>query len=539
MKITFLGATHQVTGSKTLIEWKTNRFFLVDCGMEQGINTLVQYDIPVPASSIEYVLLTHAHIDHSGLLPLLVKNGFKGKIYSTAETMNLCSIMLSDSASIQESDAATQSKKNLRAGLPVVEPLYTAADVQNTMKLFRPCNYNTCIQIDEGLTVRFTDAGHLLGSSYIECFIEDNGISRKFVFSGDVGNLNQPIIRDPGVIDSADFLMIESTYGTRYHDTTVDPVPKLSKVLSETFERGGTVVIPAFAVGRTQELLYFFRRIKGEKLIDSKWLDFPVYVDSPLANEATAVFLQCNTECLDDNAQAIMRSGENPIWFDGLNTVVSSEESKALNTNSEPKVIIASGGMCEGGRIRHHLKHHLWNAADTVLFTGYQAAGTLGRIIYDGARHVKLFGEEIEVRAQICLLEGVSGHGDRGVLLRLIDSFNDKPGTVFVNHGDDEVCEAFANDISEKYQIQAFAPYSGSVYDLEKKEWIRLTGPEYRAGKSTENNKDRKGKDDKHKKLYNDLLNSVRELEEYVVSLNEHSNSELKKLTEKIRSIYS
>ena len=533
MKITFIGAAHQVTGSKTLVEWNPGRFFLVDCGMEQGENPYEQAELSVPASRIEYVFLTHAHIDHSGLLPLLGKEGFEGKIYSTAETENLCSIMLADSAQIQETDAAYETKKNLRTGKNAVEPLYTAEDAMNIMKRFIPCEYNKTIMIDEGLSVCFRDAGHLLGSAFIEFYLTEDGISRTLLCSGDVGNLDQPIIRDPQTRPETDYLITESTYGTRNHDISVNPVPFLSDILRTTFRRGGTVIVPSFAVGRTQEILYFIREIKQRKLLP-EFPDFPVYVDSPLANEATAVFLQCSTECLDEEALSIMKEGNNPIWFEGLRTTVSSEESKALNTDSEPKVIIASGGMCEGGRIRHHLKHNLWNEKNTVLFTGYQAAGTLGRIIYDGARSVKIFGEEIDVHAEIKLMQGISGHADQAGLLKWFDSCGVRPKYVFVNHGDDESCEGLAGRITELYGVPAMAPYSGAEFDLLRGEWIRLTDPVYKRNTASSVSTPSSARKDSP---YKDLLSAVESLQHYAAGLKEASNGEIRKLTEGIRKL--
>lgn len=538
MKITFLGATHQVTGSRTLVEWQDNRFFLVDDGMEQGEdNDFEQAEIPVAPSSIEYVFITHAHIDHTGLLPLLYKQGFRGIIYATPETVNLCSIMLADSAHIQELDAASETKKNLRKGGAEVEPLYTKEDVEAVMKLFLPCEYGRVYMIDDGLSVRFTDAGHLLGSSFIEFFLEDNGIQKKLVCSGDVGNCNQPIINDPKTVADADYLLIESTYGTRLHEQHKEPVPALVDILRRTFIRGGSVIIPSFAVGRTQELLYYFREIKQKKLLN-EYPSFPVYVDSPLANEATAIFLQCSEQCLDEEATSIMAEGENPIWFEGLRTTVSSEESKALNDDPAPKVIISSGGMCEGGRIRHHLKHHIWNNKDTIMFAGYQAVGTLGRIIYEGAKTVKIYGEQIEVNAEVVLLEGMSGHADRQGLLNWIEGFDKKPSFVFVNHGDDESCKAFAQEVSDRFGIQSFAPYSGCEYDLSKGEWIRLTDPVKRKKKQVFHPEEQGGSSEKNKnKVYRQLRAAVAELDHYTTGLSEHSNDELIKLTSRIRDL--
>ena len=537
MKITFLGAAHQVTGSKTLVEWLDDRYFLVDYGMEQGQNDIEQAELPVAPSRIEYVFLTHAHIDHSGMLPQLYKQGFRGLIYSTPETESLCSIMLADSAHIQETDAAYETKKNLRTGGPAVEPLYTRDDVQATMKLFRPCEYGKEYMIDEGLTVRFSDAGHLLGSSAVELFLEENGVRKKLVCSGDVGNHHQAIIREPQPVREADYLMIESTYGNRIHEQVQKPVPYLVEVLQRTFDRGGTVIIPSFAVGRTQELLYFFREIKQKKLLPS-YQSFPVYVDSPLAEEATAVFLQCSKDCLNDETLSIMAAGENPIWFDGLRTTVSAEESKALNADTTPKVIISSGGMCEGGRIRHHLKHNIWNKNNTILFTGYQANGTLGRIIYEGAKSIKIFGESIDVNAEIELLSGVSGHADRNGLMEWLDGFSRKPDFIFVNHGDDESCTAFSKDISERLGISSSAPYPGCEYDLLGGEWIRLTDPVFRK-KSPSREGPEKSAEKAKGTLFRELREAVAELDRYTAGLAQHSNAEVSALTKRIRELIS
>ena len=536
MKITFIGAAHQVTGSRTLVEWNPGRYFLVDDGLEQGENIYEQAEIPVPASLIDYVFITHAHIDHTGMLPVLIKEGFRGSIYATEETVNLCSIMLADSAHIQETDAANETKKNLRVGKEEVLPLYTSEDVAETMNHFIPCVYHQLIMIDEGLTIRFSDAGHLLGSSFIEFYLTENGITKKLICSGDVGNINQPIIRDPEPLPDCDYLLIESTYGTRNHDVTSEPIPVLVDILRKTFAKGGTVLIPSFAVGRTQELLYFFREIKQNHLLP-EYQDFPVYVDSPLANEATAIFLQCSSECLDQDALEIMKKGSNPIWFEGLHTTVSSDESKALNTNTLPKVIIASGGMCEGGRIRHHLKHNLWNKNNTVLFAGYQAVGTLGRIIYDGAASVKIFGEEIDVGADIQLLQGISGHADRKGLLNWVKSAENKPKFVFVDHGDDESCMGFSDALRDTYGLEAMAPYSGSEYDLLKGEWIRLTDPIPKKQNISLQSASSSAPAKKKNTVYQELLDAMKKLNDYTASMKEASNNDIRHLTEQIRKL--
>ena len=465
MKVTFLGATHEVTGSCTLLECGQNRG-LVDCGMEQGKDIFENQKLPVAAGEVDFVLLTHAHIDHSGNLPLLFKNGFDGPIYATRETCNLCRIMLRDCAHIQESEAEWRSRKSLRAGGQPYEPIYTMADAEAAIAHLRPVDYHELVQVGENFTVRFSDVCHLLGSACIEVFMRENGQERKMVFSGDIGNINQPIIRNvPETVAEADYVVTESTYGNRLHDRHIPPVKFLADYIQRTLDRGGNVVIPAFAVGRTQEMLYFIREIKEKNMVTGHD-GFPVYVDSPMANEATAIYLQCGRECLDDETRALVDAGINPIWSDGIRISVSSEDSKAINENPEPKVIISASGMCEAGRIRHHLKHNLWRPECTVLFVGYQSEGTLGRKLCDGEKHIKLFGEDIQVNCEIGQLPGKSGHADRDGLAAWINGFETKPKMVFVNHGEDKVTEEYAHYLETEYGYKAFAPYSGTVFDL-------------------------------------------------------------------------
>ena len=463
MKIRFIGAAHEVTGSATLLSVGDENY-LIDCGMEQGIDVFENAPLPVIASEIDAVFLTHAHIDHSGMLPKLYKDGFRGKIYSTAETANLCSIMLRDSAHIQELEAEWQSRKSERAGEGKVAPVYTTEDAVKTLELFRPAKYGEEIRISEYATIRFTDVGHLLGSAAIEVWLSEGGVSRKIVFSGDVGNKNQPIIKDPSFVEEADFVVIESTYGNRLHEKPGDTTAELAKYIKRAFDRGGNVVIPSFAVGRTQEILYAIREIKLRGLVNGL-ADFPVYVDSPLAAEATGIFLQCDTDCLDEETTALVKAGINPIWAEGLTLSITAEDSKAINENKTPKVIISSSGMCEAGRIRHHLKHNLWREESVILFVGYQSEGSLGRYIQNGAKKVKLFGEEIIVRAEIATLHGTSGHADRDGLISWLSGFKTKPQTVFINHGDDEACKAFERLLNEMgYTTET--PFSGTEYDL-------------------------------------------------------------------------
>lgn len=465
MKLTFIGAAHEVTGSCHLLE-TNGKHILIDCGMEQGPDLYENQELPVTAGEIDYVLLTHAHIDHSGLLPLLYKNGFTGEIVTTFATADLCNIMLRDSAHIQEFEAEWRNRKARRSGAELYEPLYKMQDALGAIEHLAPCGYNQIIDLCEGVRVRFTDIGHLLGSASIEIWIKEADVEKKIVFSGDVGNVNQPIIKDPTPVRSADYVVIESTYGDRTHgDEIPDYVTEFTRILRETFQKGGNVVVPSFAVGRTQELLYFIREIKEKNLLP-EFPGFEVYVDSPLAIEATHVFTKNMRECFDEDALALVNAGINPLIFPGLKTTITSEESKQINADERPKVIISASGMCEAGRIRHHLKHNLWRKENTILFVGYQAVGTLGRKLLEGAQVVKLFGETIEVHARIESLRGISGHADMNGLLGWLDGFEKKPEQVFVVHGEDQVTDSFAQTITDRFGIPAFAPYSGGMVDL-------------------------------------------------------------------------
>ena len=380
MKIQFIGATHEVTGSSTLLEIN-GKNYLVDCGMEQGRDVFQNISLPVSPCDIEAVFITHAHIDHSGMVPTLYKDGFKGTVYATAVTCDLCTIMLRDSAHIQELEAEWRARKSLRAGGEPVEPVYSTQDAIGAIGLFRRCNYGDIIQAGEGVTIRFTDIGHLLGSACIEIWLNEGNISKKIVFSGDVGNTDQRIICDPKTVEETDYLVIESTYGNRIHEgERKDIVAELAKILQRAFDRGGNVVIPSFAVGRTQEMLYAIREIKEKGLVTGH-SKFPVYVDSPLASEATSIFIQCNPVCFDEETLELVNKGINPLWFEGIRITETSDDSRLINEDPTPKVIISASGMCEAGRIRHHLKHNLWKKENIILFVGYQAEGSLGRRI--------------------------------------------------------------------------------------------------------------------------------------------------------------
>ena len=464
MKITIIGATHEVTGSCYYLE-AAGKKFLVDCGMEQGPDYYENQEIPVKGSDLDFVLLTHAHMDHSGNLPAIYAKGFQGPVYATQATCHLCDIMLRDSAHIQMFEAEWRNRKGRRQGKPEFIPAYTMEDALGVLQNFVPCPYEKTITPAEGIRVRFVDAGHLLGSASIEVIINEDGKEKKIVFSGDIGNLNQPLIKDPVYLHDADYVVMESTYGDRSHGDRPDYVGLLSEVIQRTFDRGGSVIIPSFAVGRTQEMLYFIRQIKEEGRVHGHD-NFKVYVDSPLANEATTIFNEHIYDCFDEEAMALVNKGINPLMFPGLKTSITSDDSKAINFDEDCKVIISASGMCDAGRIKHHLKHNLWNPNNTILFVGYQAIGTLGRSLLEGATEVKLFGETVYVGAEICQMPGISGHADVNGLMTWIKSFNQKPAKVFVTHGDDEVTEIFARRLEEELGLDAMAPFSGTVFDL-------------------------------------------------------------------------
>ena len=473
MKITFLGATQMVTGSNFLVEGAGKKF-LVDCGMWQGKaedelkNTQeFQYN----PKEIDFVLLTHAHIDHSGRIPKLYNEGFKNPIYAHKATCDLCGIMLPDSGHIQEMEAEWKNRKRERKGEQTYPPLYTAEDAINSLELFSPVKYNEIIEIDENIHVRFNDAGHMLGSSIIELWVNENGKETKTVFSGDIGNNDIPLLDSPTMIESCDYLVMESTYGSRLHMRNDEKAEMFLNIVSETIDNGGTVVIPSFAVGRTQEILYELNKIK-EKRDDEEFrrkyktlMKVPVYVDSPLAISATEIFKQ-NTDLFEDSIKEEIEAGNNPLEFPGLRFTQTADESKALNESTEPCIIISASGMCDVGRIKHHLKHNIWNTKNTILFVGYQAPGTLGYSIVNGAKKVTIFGEEIAVNARIEYIEGYSGHADQEWLMNFIYSFISKPKHIFLVHGEEESQNVLKNKILEETGIGVSIPEYGETYDV-------------------------------------------------------------------------
>ena len=528
MKIEFIGAAHEVTGSCTLVTACGKRF-LVDCGMEQGKDIFENAELPVAPGSLDFMLLTHAHIDHSGRIPQLAANGFSGPVYSTGATFALCRIMLLDAAHIQEQEAVWRNRKAKRSGSDLWQPPYTVADAEQSLKLFQTRSYDQEFSPAAGIRVRFIDAGHLLGSASIEITVEEKGQTQTIVFSGDVGNSDRPLINDPVTPKKADYLVIESTYSDRIHGKHADYVSQLVQVLQDTFDRGGNVVIPAFAIGRTQELLYFLRTIKEQELVQGH-PHFPVFVDSPLAVAATDIYSGEMEEYYDSEALDLLSRGIDPIKFQDLRLAVTSEESLRINQDPEPKVIISASGMCEAGRIRHHLKHNLWRPECTVLFVGYQTEGTLGRLLIDGASAVKLFGEEICVRAKIVQMEGISGHADREMLLSWINGFEKKPGFIFVNHGNDLLCDLFAQTIEQRFRIPACAPYTGAVYDT-------LLGTFLEEG--NRNPIEKKEAGDRRSVMYDKLAAAVQRLTAIAGRYKNGSKKDLSRFTDQVLALCS
>ena len=475
MKITFLGAAQTVTGSNFLVE-AAGKKFLVDCGMYQGkiAETMDNADpFLFNVDEIDFVLLTHAHIDHSGRIPKLYNEGYRNKVYATKATCDLCSIMLPDSGHIQEVEIEWKNRKRMREAKDPLPPLYTAEEALKCLEIFSPVDYDDIVEIDDNISVRFNDAGHMLGSAIIEIWATEDGKTTKAVFTGDLGNNDLPLLDSPTMISTADYLVMESTYGGRLHMRNDDKAKLFLDIVSETLDKGGRVVIPSFAVGRTQEILYELDKLKedlGQR--DEEFarkyatlMSVPVYVDSPLAISATEIFKK-NTELFEEEIQEKIKRGDNPLEFHGLQFTRTAEESKALNEDFSPAIILSASGMCDVGRIKHHLKHNLWNPKSTILFVGYQAPGTLGRTIVDGAEKVKIFGEEIAINARIEYIEGYSGHADQTWLSNFVYSFTNPPKHIFLVHGEPEGQEILKEKLEAGSECKVIIPNFGDTYEL-------------------------------------------------------------------------
>ena len=541
MNITFLGAAKSVTGSNFLVEGAGKRF-LVDCGMYQGKAALEMEnseEFLYNVSEIDFMLLTHAHIDHSGRIPKLYNEGYRGPIYAHRATVDLCSIMLPDSGHIQETEVEWKNRKRLRAGLEPLPPLYTAEEAAKCLEIFKPVEYDQIIDVADNIQVRYNDAGHMLGSSIIEIWVTENGKTEKIVFTGDLGNNDIPLLDSPTMIEDADYLVMESTYGSRLHMRNDDKAKIFLDVVSETLDHGGRVVIPSFAVGRTQEILYEIDKIKDSHKDDEEFqrkyqqlMKTPVFVDSPLAISATEVFKK-NTDLFEEEVQEKLRHGDHPLEFPGLQFTRTADESKALNETYYPSIIISASGMCDIGRIKHHLKHNLWNPSSTILFVGYQAPGTLGRSIVDGADKVKIFGEEISVNARIEYIEGYSGHADQEWLLNFVYSFIKKPKHIFLVHGEEESEEVLKGLIEKNTQIPVTIPSFGEKYEVadipkleERVEYSKKLEDQYLRLQILE-------KLDKIKDDINTMTQNVKNEK----LMKENSDEEIEKLNDKVKKL--
>ena len=539
MKVTFCGATKTVTGSNFLVEGAGKKF-LVDCGLYQGgAKDEIKNEEPFPydINEIDFMLLTHAHIDHSGRIPKLYKEGYRNPIYATNATCDLCAIMLPDSGHIQETETEWKNRKRIRRGEEELVPIYDAETAAKSLELFKGEPYNQIIELDDDIHVRFNDAGHMLGSSTIEIWIRENGENKKIVFSGDLGNNDIPLLAEPTMIQDADFLVMESTYGNRLHIKNESKAETFINIVTDTIKNGGTVVIPSFAVGRTQEILYELNKIKDSEddspEFERKYrllMNTPVYVDSPLAISATEVFKE-NMDLFDEETQELIRRGDNPLEFPGLKFTQTVEESKALNESDESAIIISASGMCEVGRIKHHLKHNIWNPKNTILFVGYQAPGTLGRKIVEGAKTVKIFGEEVAVNARVEYIEGYSGHADQAGLLHFVNSFVKKPNHIFLVHGEEESQKVLRDKINENFDLPVSIPDYCESFDLTNT--VQATG------------NIRKRNLDEYRKL--EVIDRLETLKEELVDMesivkedilaNTVNDDEISKLNERIKAL--
>jgi len=455
MKIQFIGGVRSVTGSSYLITTDTAKV-LVDCGMFQGMNDGEKRNLrpfPFKPSEIDAVLLTHSHIDHSGLIPKLVKDSFRGKIFTTRASADLCGILLLDSAHIHERDAEWETRKRMRKGRKAVAPLYNIADAAESLSHIEGIDYDVILKVAPNIEVRFKDAGHILGSAILELWVMEKGRKVKIVFSGDLGQKGAPIIKDPTYISDADYILLESTYGNRQHKGMKETINEFAGAIAETLRKGGNVIIPSFAVGRTQDILYILNQFSREGRLNN----LNVFIDSPLATNATRVFLK-HPECFDKETLELITKGQFPKGTPILKFSETPEESMSINRIKSGAIIIASSGMCEAGRVRHHLKHNLWREECSIVFVGFQAQGTLGRQIVDGAKTVKLFGEAVAVRARVYTIGGLSAHADKNGLMDWLAHFKTKPRRVFIVHGEEKTSLEFSKAVHERFLVDTHVP---------------------------------------------------------------------------------
>ncbi|HNX29704.1 MAG TPA: MBL fold metallo-hydrolase [Syntrophomonadaceae bacterium] len=473
MKIKFLGATKTVTGSFFVLETENKRF-AVDCGLFQGPKEIKERnyrDFVIEPGSIDFLLLTHAHIDHTGLVPKLCKHGFKGPIYCSFATAELSSVMLPDAGYIQEMEVERKNRKFIQAGKEPVEPIYTAEDALECLKQFRPLNMDEVIDLAPGIEIRLRDAGHILGSCIVELWIVEDGKKLKLVFTGDLGNVNQPILKDPTVVENTDYLITESTYGNRSHKNIGDRPQQLKEIIDFTMQKGGNLIIPAFAVERTQDLLYDLNVLYKNGQLDP---NIDIYIDSPLAIAATEIF-EHNINFYDDETRQMVQSGNHFLKIPNLKFSRSQQDSMRLNQTKGKTIIISASGMCDAGRIKHHLRHNLWRPESTILIVGYQSQGTLGRRLVDGEKIVTVHGEQIAVKADIKTIDAYSAHADREGLLEWMKQFVVPPKAIFIVHGEEEAQIEFAGDIKAQLNIPTFIPAWLDEYTLKPAQELSKT----------------------------------------------------------------
>ncbi|QLA16452.1 MBL fold metallo-hydrolase RNA specificity domain-containing protein [Desulfolutivibrio sulfoxidireducens] len=486
MKIRFLGAAGTVTGSCHVLE-AAGRRFAIDCGMHQGNEAIERRNQDMTVyrpKEMDFFIVTHAHIDHSGLLPRMIKTGFSGPIYVTPPTRDLLEIMLADSAHIQETEAEWRNRRSRRRGGKRAEPLYTMADAEAVMPLLRPVEYGRDFSPAPGITARFNDAGHILGSAFVELWIKENGQDTKLVFSGDLGRPNQLLVNDPSTVAHADYLFLEGTYGDRNHKNETQSRAELAEAIARSYALGEKVIIPAFAVERTQEVLFCLNLLRTEGKLPT---DMPVFVDSPLAIKATEIFRR-HPEYLDLQTRELLDRGEDPLALPNLRYTQTSEQSRAINDLDGPAVVISASGMCNAGRIKHHLRHNLWRPGASIVFVGYQAMGTPGRRIVDGASMIRIFGEDVTVSAKIYTIGGFSSHAGQSQILQWLDHLKDGTMEVFLIHGEEKALATLAGIIREKYRLSVRVPDYLDEYTLRpgvepkvaadpEKAWPRIDWP--------------------------------------------------------------